>query len=48
MVDFDPVQIGGHLDDNAQVESVRYLGPKSKDILNAIDIYTVGDLKRQR
>ena len=39
-------EIGAHLDDAAPVESVRYIGPKSKVELNAIGILTVGDLKR--
>lgn len=47
MTEFDPFQIGSHLADDAPVESVRYLGPKSKDTLNALGIMTVGDLKRE-
>ena len=39
-------EIGAHLDDAAPVETVRYIGPKSKVELNAIGIHTVGDLKR--
>ncbi|NVJ97921.1 MAG: TfoX/Sxy family DNA transformation protein [Alphaproteobacteria bacterium] len=45
MTEFDPFQIGNHLDDALPVEAVRYLGPKSKDTLNAIGIHTVGELK---
>jgi len=40
------MQIGAHLDDSAPVESIRYMGPTSKTQLNAIGIFTVGDLKR--
>lgn len=40
------MEIGAGLDDAAPVESVRYVGPKSKQELNAIGIKTVGDLKR--
>ncbi len=36
--------LGAHLDTSAPVESIRYLGPKSKHELNAINIQTVGDL----
>lgn len=43
-VDF--LEIGAHLDEDAPVESLRYIGPKSKAELNAIEIITVGDLKR--
>jgi len=39
-------EIGAHLDDASPVESVRYIGPKSKVALNDIGIFTVGDLKR--
>ncbi|MBL4839005.1 MAG: TfoX/Sxy family DNA transformation protein [Kordiimonadaceae bacterium] len=44
--DIDIAEIGAHLDDAALVETVRYIGPKSKIELNAIGIITVGDLKR--
>jgi DNA transformation protein and related proteins len=44
--DLNLFEIGAHLDDSAPVESVRYIGPKSKIELNAIGIITVGDLKR--
>ena len=44
--DINFTEIGAHLDDDAVVESVRYIGPKSKIELNAIGIITVGDLKR--
>lgn len=46
MTEFDPFQVGSHLDDDAPVESIRYLAGKSKAVLNAVDIHTVGDLKR--
>lgn len=39
------MEIGAGLDDTLPVESIRYLGPKSKRELNAIGIKTVGDLK---
>lgn len=44
--DINILEIGAHLDDSAPVESVRYIGSKSKTELNAIGIATVGDLKR--
>lgn len=40
----DPLRLGAHMDPDAPVETVRYLGPKSKHELNALDIQTVGDL----
>lgn len=43
---FDLFEIGAHLDDARPVESVRYIGAKSKVALNDIGILTVGDLKR--
>jgi hypothetical protein len=46
MTDMAPFQIGSHLADDAPVESIRYLAGKSKAVLNALDIHTVGDLKR--
>ena len=36
--------LGAHLDMKAPVETIRYLGPKSKHELNALNIQTVGDL----
>tara|TARA_R110002096_G_scaffold313811_1_gene508120 strand:- start:388 stop:693 length:306 start_codon:yes stop_codon:yes gene_type:complete len=41
----DFLEIGAHLPDAAPIETVRYLGPKSKAELNAIGVFTVGDLK---
>ena len=38
---------GAHLDDDAVVETIRYLGPISKKELNAIGVHTVGDLKER-
>jgi DNA transformation protein len=49
MADMDNInlfEIGAQLNDADPVESVRYIGPKSKVELNAIGIITVGDLKR--
>lgn len=40
----DPLTLGAHLDMDAPVETVRYLGPKSKHELNTLNIQTVGDL----
>lgn len=45
MEDINFLEVGTHLDDNAPIETVRYLGPKSKADLNAIGVYTVGHLK---
>ena len=40
----DPFSLGAHLKPDAPVESIRYLGPKSKRELNALNIMTVADL----
>lgn len=47
MEELNFLEIGAHLDDDAPIESVRYLGPKSKAELNAVQIFTVGDLKKK-
>lgn len=40
-------QIGAAIDDATLVEDLRSIGPKSKKQLNAIGIFTAGDLKRE-
>lgn len=44
MPSIDPSLLGAHLDADAPVETIRYLGAKSKRELNAINIRTVGEL----
>jgi len=39
------LEIGAHLKDAAAIETVRYIGQMSKTALNAIGVFTVGDLK---
>ena len=40
----EPLTLGAHLNKDAPVDTIRYLGPKSRRELNALNIQTVGDL----
>lgn len=44
MSSVDPMPLGAHLNPDDPVDSVRYLGPKSKRELNELNIMTVADL----
>lgn len=41
------MDLGAHLDNKEAVEIIRYLGIKSRDQLNKVGIFTVGDLKQE-